>query len=218
MSLHAFFLEDGKRRVSEAVASVERRTSAEVLVCVQRISGSYRHADYVGGAILALALLCLFLYYPEPFDYTFFPLEQAAGFAFGAFVTATTPPLRKLLAGKSAVADAVHKAARAAFVDRKVGRTRARNGVLVFVSTFELAVEVVADVGIDVDKLGEPWKDALKKLDRAVRREHDPAKFAAAIEELGTVLAREFPGAADDLNELVDHVATDDEAPEEETP
>jgi uncharacterized membrane protein len=64
------------------VADVERVTSAEIVVVLRRASGHYRQADLAAGAVAALAGLCVFLYYPEPFDFTFLPLELAERAAF----------------------------------------------------------------------------------------------------------------------------------------
>ena len=55
-------------------------------------------------------------------------------------------------------------AARAAFVDQGISRTRGRTGILVFVSLFEREVEVVADVGVDPVLLGEDWTRAVAAL------------------------------------------------------
>ena len=69
---------EAKQRVAAAVTAIETKTSAEIVVMMRPDSGSYRQADLVAGAIAAFAYLCIFLYAPEPFDFTYFPLEQAA--------------------------------------------------------------------------------------------------------------------------------------------
>lgn len=187
------FTPEGKQRVAAAVEETAKRTSAAIVVSVHRSSGSYRHADYLGGAIATVLALCLFLFHPEPFDYTFLPLELAFAFAAGAIVTSAFSPLRSLLAGSKARERNVHVAARAAFVELGVGHGEERSGVLVFVSTFEHAVEVVADIGIDVAELGTTWTDAVKLVDRAVTRERDLERFVRALSGLSDALATTHP-------------------------
>lgn len=211
MSLSWFFEDADKRRIEDAVAKIEARTSARIVVSARRISGDYRHADYLGGAAVALALLAGFLYHPEPFDYTYFPVEQAAAFAVGALATNAIDPVRKLFLSASSMRRIVATQARAAFVELGVGTSEERSGVLVFVSTFEGALEVVSDVGIDPAALGAAWSDAIKKLERAVRRDRDPERFIAALEELGACLVTAFPSAKDEGAEEEEDASPDSE-------
>lgn len=216
MSLHEFFLDSEKRAIVAAVREAEKLTAAEIVVTVRRSSGSYRAADYLGGAIAALGVLGVFLYYPEPFEYTYFPLEQAAGFALGAVLTNAIHPLKRALAGERAMEESVKAAAARTFMELRMGRTRARAGVLVYVSALERAVAVVPDVGIDPEALGTAWEDAVKKIERAVSRAADPKAFGEAIVGLGEALSKPFPRRSDDENELPDDVDDGDEEEEEE--
>lgn len=216
MSAHEFFIESAKKAVGEAVRDLERRTSAEVLVAVRRESGQYRDADFIVGAILAMGWLCLFLYHPEPFDFTALPLEIAGAFAVGALLSAYTPTLRRSFSTATRREREVKRSARAAFVDLGVSRTHARRGVLVYVSLFELRVDVVPDVGIDVRALGARWDDVVRKLDRTVRLDLDVERFTSALAELGALLAERYPREAGDTNELPDTVDQEQGGDEED--
>ncbi len=132
-------------------------------------SGHYRQADLTAGGLAALAALCVFLYHPEPFDFTFLPLELLGLFALTALATARIPPLRRLLSAPRVRDENVHDAARALFVDRGVTRTTGRTGILVYLSALERRVEVVADIGVDEAKLGPRWIEAKSKLERRAR-------------------------------------------------
>jgi len=214
--MDSFFHPEAKKLVSTAVASVEKKTSVEVVVLVHKIAGDYRHTSYIGGLVFATAFLCLFLYYPEPFDYTYLPLEQLAAFGFGALLTSVLDPVRRLLVGARQKQQAVRAAAREAFVDLKIGKTRFRNGVLVYVAAFERCAEVVCDVGIDAVTIGAPLADAIKKIERSVRLDRDPERFAEAVASLGPALAAAFPRAHDDENELADELASKTEETHED--
>jgi putative membrane protein len=208
MVAHPFFSDEARARARDAVVDVESHTSAELVIAVRAESGSYRDADYLSGALLALALLLVLLFHPYPFETLLWPLELAAAFALGALLCSRVPPLRRALVSRARRREAAQVRARAAFVDMGISRTRGRNGVLVFVSLFEHAVEVVPDVGVDVKALGEGWDEALAAMRAAVAPREDFGALLAAVKRLGPVLGATMPRAEDDVNELPDQMET----------
>ncbi|MEO7330124.1 MAG: hypothetical protein ABI193_16235 [Minicystis sp.] len=208
MSAKTFFTPAAKASVTAAITAIERRTSAEIVVTLRDVSGHYRHADYLAGLILALGGLCFFLYYPADFRVDFFPIEALALFAIGAASSAFLPPLRRLLTARSLMDRNVVTAARAAFVAQGISRTRRRSGVLVFISMLERRVELVADVGIDTEALGSPWKDATARLGETMRGDPEIDRFVEALTALAPVLEVALPRAEDHENELPDEVVS----------
>ncbi len=202
----SFFEGAARERVGEAVRAIELETSAEVVVAVRPSSGDYRHADYVAGLVVALALLCVFLYHPEPFDYDLLPLELAAAFGAAALASAHFGPLRRALTTKSRRAANVRRAAREAFYDLGVSRTRGRTGVLVYVSMLERAVEVVPDVGVEPKALEGPARLAAAALAGGFVRGPSLDRFVAALRRFGPALAPALPREEGDVNELGDEV------------
>jgi putative membrane protein len=205
MSERTFFLSESKARVTAVIREVEAQTSAELVVFVKHTSGSYRDADYLFGFALALATLCALLFLPVPFAVSTMPIDIVVAFVLGAFVTAHAPPLRRLLLSRRRRAASVHAAARATFVDRGITRTRGRNGILVFVSSFERTVSVVADIGVDTKALGAAWSTRVRAMEHAVAR-LDFERFVEGLRELGPILGAAMPHTADDVNELPDEV------------
>lgn len=195
--------DDARRRVEEAVKEVEAQTSVEVVVAVRPASGSYRHTDYLVGAFVAMVVLCVFLYHPDPFDWTYLPLEVAASFAFGAVTSALFDPLRRLLTSRRLMDEYAEAKARSFFVEQGLSRTRDRTAVLLFVSVFERRVVVVCDLGVDEVALGAPFADAKRLLERDVGRVD---AFVRALSALGPIFATRLPRRADDTNELPDAV------------
>ncbi|UQA56564.1 hypothetical protein [Polyangium aurulentum] len=206
MSARHFLLPAARDAVASAVRDLEMKTSAEVVVAVRPVSGHYRHTDYLVGYVLALGALSVFLFHPEPFAYDVFPLEMTAAFAFGALVCANLAPLRRALTARKLLDESVRRAARAAFVDLGVSRTQGRTGLLVYVSTFERRVEIVADCGVDLAALGADFEASRARLERAVAREVDFERFLEALGALGEALGKALPRAANDVNELSDEV------------
>jgi putative membrane protein len=216
--MDGFFHPEAKKLVKNAVAAVEKRTSAEVVVAVHKVAGDYPHVGMVGGLVLALAWLCVFLYFPEPFEYTYLPVEELGAFAIGWLITSALDPLKRVLAGARRKQQAVRSAAREAFVDMGIGKTKGRTGILVYVAAFERRAEVVCDVGVDVKLVGAPLLDAIKKIERSVRLDRDPERFAEALESLGPALEKSLPALADDVNELSDEQTTKEDESYEDGP
>lgn len=198
--------EEAKIRVAEKIGAIEKKTAAEIVVTMRKRSGDYRAADLTVGAIVAAAFLCVFLYHPEEFDFTYFPVEQAIAFAVGAFLCANVPPLRRFFVSTATRHENVARAARALFVDRGVSKTRARTGVLVYLSAFERDAEVVLDVGIDPEKLGAGYGSACAAL-RAASTRGRLDELLSALDALGEVLAAAHPVTEDDVDELSNEVA-----------
>ena len=191
----------GKARIAKAIAVVEKKSSAEIVAVLRRSSGEYRHVDLAFGAAVALVVLCIFLYHPDEFDFTWFPLEQAASFTLAAIACAYLPPLRRALSSRDARARNVQSSARAAFVELGVSATKGRTGILVYLSAFERDVVVVTDVGIDRKALASDLETSEQAL-RAAMRANRIDDFARALEALGDALGRVHPVSADDVDEL----------------
>jgi putative membrane protein len=199
-----FFTDDTKARAAEAVKAIEARTSAEVVIAVHARSGDYSHTDYLVGFALSFVTLVAMLYLPQEFPLETFPPGSAVSFLVGALVCRSVPALRRVLSGRAPREKNVRTAARAAFVDLGISRTRGRTGLLVFVSLFERQVEVVPDTGVDPAALGPEWIQALAGLNAALARSSDPAPFFQALHALTPPLERVLPRAQDDVNELPD--------------
>jgi len=195
-----------KTALLEAVKDVEARSSAEVVIVVRPQSGSYAHVDLALGVVFACATLWFLLFSPWDFE----PQEIFAGpLAVGALtglLCARAPALRRLLTRRAARRERVEEAARASFVAKRVSHTRDRSGLLVYVSSLERAVEVVADRGVLERVPAHDWAAATRALDASVGRHLDGVALAAGIRALGDVLAPALPHGDDDVNELPDGI------------
>jgi putative membrane protein len=197
---------EGKTRIAKAIGAIEKKSSAEIVAVLRASSGSYRHADLAFGAIVALGILSFFLYHPDEFDFTWLPLEQAAGFVLGALVCSKLPPLRRLLSGGLVRKANVLSAARAAFVELGISKTRARSGILLYLSLLERDVVLVRDVGIDEKELATDLTTAETALRDAFRADNLD-DFEKAFLAVGEALARVHPVTDDDIDELPNEVA-----------
>jgi putative membrane protein len=196
----AFFTDEARKRVTEAVVEVESRTAAELVVVVRHASGQWREVDLAVGAVAAFGALLLLLFHPRPIAVEVMPLDVALAFVGGVVLSAGIAPFKRALLSRARVEAQVRASAREAFVDQGVSRTRRRTGMLVYVSMLERRVELVADVGVDA-KLVE---GEVRALAAAVAGGADLDAFLEALRRLGPALAPSLPRAEDDVNELPD--------------
>lgn len=195
-----FFDAPFKQRVEAAIAEIEGQTSAEVVVAVRPVSGTYWHVTWAVGAVSAFLALCVFLYHPAEFEFTYLPLELAGAFVVGSLLSTSVKAIPRTLSTRRYQGSAVEQAASAAFTEYGVHKTRGRTGLLVFVSTFERRAVLRPDVGVPAAELAA----CAGELDASVRQ--GPESFLASLRRLAPMLADKLPRAADDVNELADGV------------
>src|ERR1043165_10150424 len=87
--------------IAAAIREIEKQTSAEMVVVVRGRSGTYRHADYLFGAIVALLGLILILFLPWEFHTYWIPFDVVALFIAGAWISSRGDFVRGLLTTKT---------------------------------------------------------------------------------------------------------------------
>jgi putative membrane protein len=202
-----FLDERAKVALSSAVRSVEARSSAEVVIAVRARSSDYRQADVAAGALVAYAALGFMLFSPWPFEVWWIFLDPLLAGVAGALLAAPFPAVRRAFTSAAARRRAVESAARASFVEKRVGETGERAGLLVYVSLLERTALVVADRGVRDAVEAQAWAQAVGGIDAAVARGETGEAVAGRIAALGEVLERALPRRAGDVNELSDEVS-----------
>ena len=197
------FADSAKQSVAAAVAKAEAHTAAEFVIALRHASGRYRDVEYVLGFALAILALCALLFLPQDFTTDYWPPALVIVFFGGTALAGGIAPLRRALTSRSRRRAQVQLAARAAFYELGVGRTRNRTGVLVFISVFEKVIEVVPDLGVELKNAGPKGDAAIAALEIAASN-NDLAGFATALESLGAAIGEFLPRHADDVNELPD--------------
>lgn len=205
MAVRHFYTDEARAQVAKLIAEIEAKSGAEVVVSVRDSSGHYRHTDLSFGFALAFASLLTFLFHPQPMRIDWYPLENLLAFVAGVSLSRLLSPLRRALTSRRLMRDNVARSARSAFVEQGVGRTRARTGVLVYVSLFERRAEIVADIGLDLASSEQELERIRLDLNRSLAGRFD--QFLDALRALGAVLAELAPPQSGDVNELPDEVA-----------
>jgi putative membrane protein len=211
-------------RVSAAVRAAEMCTSGEIVtIAAQR-------SDHYLDVVLAWGLLAIFLVLATLAAYPPSIVERLHGMALGWQAhlshTEVLVALILLLAVKFGFASWVvslwpvrmaltprrvkAKRARARAIDYfRVGaewRTVGRTAVLIYVSLAEHQVEIVADAAIHSKVAPEAWGHIAVALVDALKDGRPGDGLVAAVEQSGELLARHFPPAGGNPNELPDRL------------
>lgn len=197
------FDKDATEAIARAVREIEKDTDAEIVIVIRGRSASYRQADYLGGAILALVGLLFVLFSPFVIRPLWVPFDVVVLFVIGAFVCSRSRFLRRLLTTKRFRANAGRTGAAAMFYEAGIANTQAENGLLVYVSLLEEQIEIIADRGILKAMPPLKWNTAIHEL-KQLARHCDPQQLIVSIKNLGEVLAEHLPATGENPNELAD--------------
>lgn len=196
-----FLNNNGKGRVSEAIASAERKTSGEFVAVLAQASSDYLAFPVLWAAIAALVTPGAILISGAGFGLlATYAIQIAVFLIVGAFCL--WPPVRIRLVPKSIRYARASRAAHEQFYLRDVHRTQESSGVLLFVSSAERYVEIIADEGIHT-KVGEKrWQEIIDVFVSEVKSGRTAAGFENAVAAIGDAMAAHYPRASDDVNEL----------------
>lgn len=197
------FLDDAARAAFKAaIEGIEATSAAEVVVALRQKSSGHLLANLVVGALSAFLALAYMLFAAHQFS---LPAILVDPFVLGlgaGWLVEVLPPLKRRLVPRRHRRYAVERGAKAAFYDRGVGNTRARSGVLVYLSWLEQEAVVLADSGVPAS-----WRDGARaQLERALAAAmpQGGAAAAAALAAAAAPLATALPRGSDDVNELPD--------------
>jgi putative membrane protein len=201
---------DDHRIVAEAIRKAEEKTDGEIYAVLAR-----RSDDYFAPAAFAVSLAAVFagfviavaLHYWW-IDVDAWKFMTAFVLAYGAalILLALIPDLCIRLVPRQTAHGRAHMNAARQFLARNIHMTRARTGVLLFVSVDEHYAEVIADEAINSKVTQQDWDAIVGMLVDSARRRAYANGFLNAIEASGALLAAHFPKTAADTNELDDHV------------
>lgn len=201
---------DDHKAVSKAIRAAEHQTDGEIYAVIARRSDDYfapaafavSLASILGAFLVALTLHQYWIMVDARTFMTAFALAYLSVLVVLVFV----PALNQRLVPRGTLAKRAHQNAVGQFLARNIHSTKARTGVLLFVSVDERYAEVIADDAINSRVTQGDWDAIVAMLIHGAQRRHYAAGFLQAIEATGALLATHFPKTADDTNELDDHV------------
>jgi putative membrane protein len=192
------------QRISAAIETAEKRTAGEIFVVVAAHADDYRLVPVLWAALAALILIWPLAHF-TPLAVTTLLLVQAAIFLAWSMMLSPDVIRFRVVPGPLAEA-AVEKAAREQFLGHGVHLTSARTGVLIYAALAERRVEIVADDGIAAKVEQAEWDAIAATVVTAAREKHLAEGLVKAVEQSGQLLARHFPPAKDDRDELPNRV------------
>jgi putative membrane protein len=209
VTAETFFNEEEKKRIENTTIDIEQRTIGEVVVMVVDSSDQYLEAVIIGGvflgslfALIASVVLLhssLWSYMPLSFLF-FFPT---------AYLFKKFPVLKTAFIGLRRKERAVMQRAVRAFYEKGLYKTRQNTGVLFFLSLLEHKVWILADKGIYGKIDQETLNRFAQAVSQGIKEGHACDALCDAMKEAGELLARHFPIAPGDTDELSDEVMTE---------
>lgn len=213
-----------RARVAEAVAQAELGTSGEIVTVLARRSDDYADVALHWAVLAMLLVLALLAWQPWPIEwlhsrmidpwaqtvpahwYLTAALVVTALTFFAVRLLLAKDSLRIALAPGSTKTRRVHARALTLFRTSAEKRTQGSTGVLLYLSLAEHRAEIIADSAIHSKVTPDVWGAAMAALLAEVKQGRPAEGMAAAVTQIGLVLAPHFPRAADDVNELPDRL------------
>ena len=202
--------EEEKSRISELAEHVEAGTGVQVLAVVAGKSDTYREIPWKAfsmGTSLAAFAFCFIVTIPTNMV---LPTGSWTTVILGtglvsALATIFSRRAARLFLGDDHAGAATKVFALKTFHDRGLGRTRARNAILVLASQFERRGALVADTGI-LELIPQKDLDGISTLlDAALKQKSAAAALAVGLSALDELLrSRGFnapPASGDEIKE-----------------
>jgi len=199
-----FFSDDEMRRIEEAVARAESRSSGEIATMVVEASDRYREAEFLGALLLSgFVGIVVGIWTHHVTIWTYIPVVCLLFFPMlGLF--RMVPRLKLSFVGVRRQEEAVRERALRAFYEQGLYRTREETGILIFISRLEHKVWILGDRGIDRKIPPGSWQTLADELARGIRAGRAAESLLSVVEACGAELAQHFPRRSDDRNELPD--------------
>jgi putative membrane protein len=190
--------------IEAAIRQAETMTSAEIIVVVDRIAGSWRSWAMVVALLIAMV---------APWPLIALTQVSTRGiFAFQVIVAAVLIALFQPQAMRLRLVPGMlrrrkgHEAAQREFIARGMTATRDRTGVLIYVALAERYAEIVTDTTIAARIGDEAWRAMIRDLVGAIGRDHLADGLVEVVKSASAVLSEQFPPRADDIDELQNKV------------
>ncbi len=200
---HSKFDESAREALRDCVREIEKSSDAELVLIVRARSGSYRHADYLFGSILAFAGLNFLLFSPVSFQVYWVAIDVAVLFVLGTLLSSRSKTIRYLFSRKRHRNEAVRTGAATMFYEAGIANTAAEMGVLVYLSLLERRLELIADRGVLKGVPALDWNQVLFELHQAGKKP-EPETLLKGLRGLGNLLTQHLPATGENPNELPD--------------
>ncbi len=207
-------------KINQAVKEAESKTSGEIAAAFIKESDDYAVYE------LTFAVICGFIYFTVMmfvakgienvirsmfWDYSLDYLLIFYGFSTFlvialCYLLANFPFIDRLIVPKSVLRRKVKERSARHFMEAGVANTKDRTGILIFISSLERRVELLADSSINAKISQEKWDDMVNHIVAGIKANRLADHLIQAIRECGDLLAEHFPIRRGDVNELKDEI------------
>jgi putative membrane protein len=181
--------------LAQQIQLIEQQTDAEIVTVLAKKSDDYLYIPTLWAAFMALLA-------PLALHELGFWLEwrDILVWQWGIWLLASLlgrwTPLQMRLVPRSVRQQRAAAMARQQFLAQGLHHTRARLGVLIFVSEAERYVEILVDQGIAERIDNASWQQVIAGFVQQLKSGQTEAGFQSCVEQVGARLIREFPASS----------------------
>lgn len=196
---------EDEARIEAAIADLERRSAAEIVVVVAQRAASYASYSALWAACSALLAGWVAALIDPALPASHVVFVQGAALIVAAALFYLTPLGIKFVPAAVKHARAA-MLARLEFATLVNDRTRQRNGVLLFVSLAEHYIEIIADDAVVAAIPPERWQQLVGQFQEKARRGPLSDSLLGLIAACAAVLEHHFPARPGQKDELPNQV------------
>jgi putative membrane protein len=194
-------------KVAEMVAQAEKTTAGEIVPIIVRRSSTIGYLPYL---LTLMMLVVLFIFeVPQNLMLASWNLHLVLFLMVVicfllSNVLARSIWVQRLMVPKSDQTFQVEARALLEFYQTGIVNTKARTGILLFLSVMERKAVVLADEAIAQKLPPETWQKICQEMVEGIRSGSVAEGLGQAITHCGKILAQHFPPLAENSNELKD--------------
>ncbi len=204
----SFLTLEEQQKITRCVQDAEKKTSGEIVPMIVSESHRYPLAAVSGAtfislptALLATRLLGSHFWIGPDNMWLFLTCFIPLYIAFHPLVQNVSWLKRRFLSPKRADEE-VKAGAVQAFFRQRLYRTKAQNGILLYISVFEHRVWILGDAGINEKIPQEQWQEIVDTVINGIKKNRQAEAICESITRIGTILQEFFPYSEDDKDEL----------------
>ncbi|QJB56073.1 TPM domain-containing protein [Pseudodesulfovibrio sp. zrk46] len=197
-----FLTKEEQEKLTACVREVEKKTSGEIVPVIASSSYDYPRAAHLGGLLLGiLVAVCVTMLLDREDMWTFLALFLGGYVLFSRLLNAL-PDLKQPFISRREMREEVEEAALTSFYLNGLHRTRDLTGVIIYVSVYERAVQILADKGIN-DKVDPAvWDDVVAEVTAGIKAGNPGEALCLGVKRCGEMITKHFPIKPDDEDEL----------------
>ncbi|MEA1985939.1 MAG: TPM domain-containing protein [Candidatus Marinimicrobia bacterium] len=215
-----FLNEEDMKNIGEAVKNAEKNTSGEIATALINESDDYAKYElffaFIAGFIYFSIMLffssevkeliqCMFWNYNSSYLISFYGFSIFVVISIFYFI-ANISTIDRLIVPKKVMQEKVNNRAMRYFMESGVYNTRDRTGILIFISTLEKQIQLIADSGINKKIEQSQWNEIVENIANGVKEKTLSKNLIESIDECGKLLSKYFPIKDDDENELPNEI------------